>query len=296
LVEDDPDPGIAYDGPLIILTSRFSASASEILAGALQDYGRALIVGDLSTHGKGTVQNVNPLAPWVRPMTPSATNDPGALKLTIRKFYRVGGASTQLKGVLSDIVLPDVLNYDKDIGESSLPNALAWDTIPSADFEKIDMVSPYLPELLKRSSERLATNQDFKYIREDIDQYRKLQADKTVSLNEDEDLKLKREADARKAARDKEREARPPTNIKVYDLKLADVDKPGPGILEVETNAVSDKISLTPTNKSAAVAADSDEEQDDAKVPQVDPTLDETERILADYISLMNQKGVVANH
>src|SRR5207253_3377261 len=106
-VDKDPDPNIFYDGPLIVLTSRFSASASEILAGALQDYGRALIVGDASTHGKGTVQSVNPLSNYIRPPADSAlrTNDPGALKLTIKKFYRASGVSTQLKGVVPDIIL-----------------------------------------------------------------------------------------------------------------------------------------------------------------------------------------------
>jgi carboxyl-terminal processing protease len=114
---------VLYEGPLIVLTSRFSASASEILAGALQDYGRALIVGDVSTHGKGTVQNLNSLRAF--PGLNRATNDPGALKITIRKFYRAGGASTQLKGVMPDIVLPSVLNYSKEIGEVALENPLA---------------------------------------------------------------------------------------------------------------------------------------------------------------------------
>src|SRR5438477_4159114 len=96
-VEKDPDPGILYEGPLIVLTSRFSASASEILAGALQDYGRALIVGDSSTHGKGTVQSLLQLANYMRRTGAAATNDPGAVKITIRKFYRASGSSTQLR-------------------------------------------------------------------------------------------------------------------------------------------------------------------------------------------------------
>ncbi len=99
--ESDDDPSVAYDGPLIVLTSRFSASASEIVAGALQDYGRALVVGDSSTHGKGSVQSVNFLGPIMN-LAPS--NDPGALKLTIKKFYRASGASTQLRGVTPDII------------------------------------------------------------------------------------------------------------------------------------------------------------------------------------------------
>lgn len=89
--DDDPDDSCLYDGPLVVLTSRFSASASEILAGALQDYGRALIVGDLSTHGKGTVQQLNPLRYWIEPRG-VMTNDPGTLKITKAKFYRASGA------------------------------------------------------------------------------------------------------------------------------------------------------------------------------------------------------------
>src|SRR5699024_6634726 len=100
--DDDPDSAIWYDGPLIVLTSRFSASASEILAGALQDYGRALIVGDSSTHGKGTVQSLLQLAPIMSQNGLFTSSNPGALKVTILKFYRASGASTQLKGVVPD--------------------------------------------------------------------------------------------------------------------------------------------------------------------------------------------------
>ena len=128
VVDPDTDPSVLYDGPLAVMVNRFSASAAEIAAAALQDYGRAIIVGDTSTHGKGTVQNLNPL----RPILVSSLTDPGTLKITIRKFYRVSGASTQLKGVVPDIILPDVWNYDDDIGETSLENPLPWDTVPSA--------------------------------------------------------------------------------------------------------------------------------------------------------------------
>jgi carboxyl-terminal processing protease len=169
-VESDPDPSVLYDGPLIVLTSRFSASASEILAGALQDYGRALIVGDRSTHGKGTVQMVEPLAPHMGLSTAYLrTNDPGALKLTIKKFYRPSGASTQKQGVLADIVLPSIWNESKEVGEASLENPLSYDTIPSARYDPLNLVTPYLPELRKRSNQRVAADREFNYVREDID-------------------------------------------------------------------------------------------------------------------------------
>jgi carboxyl-terminal processing protease len=149
-VDSDTDSSVLYAGPLIVLINRLSASASEIAAAALQDYGRALVVGDISTFGKGTVQNLNPLRPFVWPTTASATNDPGTVKITIRKFYRVSGASTQLKGVMSDIVLPDRLNYSTQFGDSSLDNPLPWDTIPTANYSKLNLVQPYLNELLRR--------------------------------------------------------------------------------------------------------------------------------------------------
>jgi carboxyl-terminal processing protease len=123
-VDSDTDSSVLYAGPLVVLVNRLSASASEIAAAALQDYGRALVVGDISTFGKGTVQNLNPLRPFVWPTTASATNDPGTVKITIRKFYRVSGASTQLKGV-PDIVLPDRVELFNAIWrKSSLENPL----------------------------------------------------------------------------------------------------------------------------------------------------------------------------
>ena len=106
---------------------------------ALQDYGRALVVGDISTFGKGTVQNLNPLRPFFVRATASATNDPGTVKITIRKFYRVSGASTQLKGVVPDLVLPDVLNYSTQFGESSLENPLPWDTVSNVNYSKLNL-------------------------------------------------------------------------------------------------------------------------------------------------------------
>lgn len=304
-VDEDEDPTVTYDGPLIVLTSRFSASASEIVAGALQDYGRALIVGDQSTHGKGTVQRLNGLRPWVMPATPTATNDPGQLKVTMSKFYRASGASTQLKGVMPDIVLPSILSYSKDIGEAALDNALEWDTIRSAKFDKLDFVTPYLPELLKRSTTRISTNQDYVYIREDIEQFRKNQAEKTVSLNEQVRLKEKEENDARQKARDKELLSRAEPSQKVYALTLKQVDQPGLPAPEQKTNSVaSAKGSNTTTLTTNAVASAStpvpktatidDDDDDEPKPSPVDATLEESERILMDYIALLPKKNLLS--
>jgi carboxyl-terminal processing protease len=291
-VYDDNDASVAYAGPLIVMTSRFSASASEIVAGALQDYGRALIVGDISTHGKGTVQHLQPLRLYMR-MADSDTNEPGALKVTIRKFYRASGASTQLKGVLPDIVLPSVLNYLKDIGENSLENPLPWDTTDSTRFEKLNQVQPSLPELLKRSDQRVAADREFAYIREDIERYRETEEDKTVSLNEQVRLKETRENEARAKARDQERLGRPAPEETVYEISLKQADKPGLPPPVQPTNSVALKLAPgTETNRTdlagaaAPSAAAAGDEEDDPKPPVVDAGLEEAKRILMDYIPL----------
>ena len=309
MVREDTDPSVHYDGPLIVLTSRFSASASEIVAGALQDYGRALVVGDISTHGKGTVQNLNPLRYWVKPATATATNDPGQLKVTIQKFYRPSGASTQLKGVMPDIVLPSVFNYSKDIGEGALENPLEWDTIPGAKFEKLNLVGPCLAELLRRSNARVAADQDFAYIREDIEKFRKYQADKTISLQEQQRLKDKDEAEARQKARDQERLARQDPDRKIYELALKQLDLPGLPPPVEKTNAAAkvfagkgggsgvstNSASVTPRLPTPLEGLSDEDEEDHPSA--VDATLEEAERILVDYISLLSQKSLLTvNH
>jgi carboxyl-terminal processing protease len=293
-VTDDPDPAVLYDGPLVVLTSRFSASASEILAGALQDYGRAIIVGDLATHGKGTVQNLNPLRYVMRPSA-TATNDPGTLKITRGKFYRVSGGSTQLKGVLSDIVLPSKWNYVKEIGESALENALQWDNIPSAKYDQLNQVAPYLQDLLSRSNERISTNQDFVYIREDIEQFRKFQAEKTISLNEKERLKEMEDNEAREKARNQERLARKAPEPTVYELTLKQAELPGLPAPTVKTNTLHSKLTGAPGATHPVVANDDPGgESDGETAPVTDATLEEAGQILMDYVGLLRQKGVAA--
>jgi carboxyl-terminal processing protease len=308
--DDDHDSSITYDGPLVVLTSRYSASASEILAGALQDYGRALIVGDASTHGKGTVQSLIELKPIMHRSGLSMNQEPGALKVTIRKFYRASGASTQLKGVTPDIILPSVNNHI-EVGEASLDNPLEWDTIPAAGYEKLNRVAPYLAELKKRSEERIATDRDFAWVRQEVERFKKLQAEKSVSLNEAVRLKEKKENDERLKARKKELAARPEPPGKVYDLTLKIVDEPGLPAPTVRTN----KTALSATNspakageavkpganvqvakaeKSAAKDKDADADEADLDVSPVDITLDEAKRILIDYASLLNNGRSVA--
>ena len=269
-VKSSGNPSVLYTGPLVVLLNRFSASAAEIVAAALQDYGRAVVVGDTSTHGKGTVQSLMKLNSRVWPATSKDTNDPGTLKLTISKFYRVTGASTQLKGVESDIVLPDVLNYSTDIGEGALENALPCDTNAPVNFSKINLVQPYLDELRRRSETRTATNQDFTFIRQDINEFKRLQADKTATLNEQEALKERKETASQKAARDKQLARQGAPSEKIFELTVETADKPDLPPPLVQTNS--------PANISEGRLND-------------DARLKETERILEDYISLLSKNG-----
>jgi carboxyl-terminal processing protease len=274
----DSDPSVVYHGPLIVLTSHFSASASEILAGALQDYGRAMIVGDSSTFGKGTVQRVLALDRYMDQNRLSYAYDPGALKPTTAKFYRAGGSSTQLRGVIPDLQLPTVLDY-AEVGEASMENPLPWDEVSTASFHKWNEVKPYLPELKKRSDQRLKTDKDYSYIREDIELFKKNLEDKSVSLNEQTRRKEKKEIDDREEARKEERKSRKPSDQKVFEVTLKNASEPG----------------LQPyvpkTNDLASAKSDDDSSDDDAlmddKPPEIDAALSETEKVLLDYISLL---------
>jgi carboxyl-terminal processing protease len=290
---DDGSAPDLYQGPLIVLANRLSASASEIVAAALQDYGRALVVGDTSTFGKGTVQNLDPLRPFVWAASDAATNDPGMVKITIRKFYRINGASTQLKGVIPDIVLPDALSYSRDIGEDTLPNALPWDTIPSTNYTLLNDVQPYLPALLRASAARVATNQDFGYVRQDIAELQKLQTEKTDTLNERKAWDEKARLEAEKKTRDKAISLRSLPDVTMYELTVADADKPGLPEPVKLTRAPADSgaafTAVFPTNSINASPLTN-------SVPP-DAMLEETVRIMRDYISVKRAgTDIVANH
>jgi hypothetical protein len=240
------------------------------------------------------------------------TADPGQLKLTTAKYYRPSGDSTLYKGVLPDIVLPSPLNYSEDIGEAALEgpghsgnqkaskaNPLGQDTVTRANYQQANTVTAVLGDLLKRSTQRISTNQEYVYIREDIQTFRKSQEDKSISLNEKQRLKEKDEADARQKARDKERLTRKETNEKVYELGLKQVELPGLPPPVQKTNSVAKtgaSSGAAETSASAPVPATpralaGDEDDDEEKPPTVDASLEETERILLDYISLLGQKG-----
>ena len=177
-VHEDKDERIQWDGPLVILVNELSASASEILAAAMQDYKRAVVIGSKQTFGKGTVQNVIPLDNIVRS---NEHGDLGAIKLTTQKFYRINGGSTQLEGVKSDIVVPDRYSYI-DLGEKDQDNPLGWDKISPADYMVWDGYIDY-EGTIEKSMARMADNEQIKLIEENAKWLRAQQDETTVSLN-----------------------------------------------------------------------------------------------------------------
>jgi len=176
-VLDDPEPGAAWDGPLVVLVNRASASASEIFAGAIQDYQRGLVVGQ-QTYGKGSVQNLYPLDRYA--LGPNAGF--GQLTVTIGKYYRVTGDSTQHRGVEPDITLPSLLNTD-DIGESTRESALPWDRIGAARYTPEPAELPVVAMVERVHEERVAHNPDIVALQGDVDALQQLRSQRDVSLN-----------------------------------------------------------------------------------------------------------------
>src|SRR5712671_5476617 len=293
-ISSDPDSGIAYSGPMVVLTSRQSASASEIFAAALQDYGRAVIVGDKNTFGKGTVQTILPIGRFAS-LLGNHSDEDGALKLTIQKFYRVAGGSTQLHGVASDIVLPSLSDLP-EFGEGALKNCLPYDEVSKAKYTKwSDTHSLFVDQLKRRSEERVKNDPEFHYVMEDIGRLRHKLDDNRISLNEDARKSETQEDKLRKEMRSKERLARNEEEPRIYRLTLDTVDKPNlqlimyPGKLaETKKNGVPPKAV-----PEAASDADSDlvagigsEDDTNSKDPQIDPERDEALNILADLAQL----------
>ncbi|QXH37048.1 carboxy terminal-processing peptidase [Pseudomonas muyukensis] len=244
-VLEDENPGAFYKGPLALLVNRLSASASEIFAGAMQDYHRALIIGG-QTFGKGTVQTIQPL-------------NHGELKLTLAKFYRVSGQSTQHQGVLPDIAYPSIIDT-KEIGESALPEAMPWDTIRPVVKPASDPFKPFLAQLKAQHDARSDKDAEFVYIRDRLALTQKLMNEKTVSLNEQE----------RRARHDQ---------IEAKQLALENIRRKAKGEEPLKELKKEDEDALPA-------------EPDDTK-PEDDAYLSETGRILLDYLSLSTS---VAKH
>lgn len=217
-VQDDDQPGTAWDGPLVVLTSKFSASASEIFAGAIQDYERGIIVGDSTTHGKGTVQSLLDLG---RQLFHVTLNTPklGALKITMQQFYRPDGDSTQNRGVPSDVVLPSLTNELKGVGESEFDYALKFDRVKPADYDRVGMVDKQMVERLSaRSAKRRQQSDGFQQVQRNIERYQQQKNRKTITLNEAKFLAERAELNADREE-EKELEELNHSKHKVFDEK-----------------------------------------------------------------------------
>jgi carboxyl-terminal processing protease len=272
-VMKDSDSGVTYDGPLAVAVSHMSASASEIVAAALQDHGRAIIVGGKATHGKGTVQQILPLN---RSFISRLTEDSGQLKFTISKFYRINGATTQRDGVTPDIILPSLLDY---IGtsEGDLPRALESDKIAEAQYDSLDQVSAFFTSLRGASAKRISSNQDYKYILEDIIRAKERKEDPSVSLNEDKRRKESAQNKARIESRNKERAERGLPSEEYYevDLKIAENDKPLKKLAPPKAKKEGTDPKPNPI--------------EDLNTFNLDPELREILQILSDFI-ILNEK------
>ncbi|GAB3389563.1 carboxy terminal-processing peptidase [Lysobacter fragariae] len=263
-VEGDTDAGIAWEGPLAVLINRGSASASEIFAGAIQDYGRGLIIGE-TTFGKGTVQNLFDLDRW--PANESARF--GQVKFTMAQFFRVSGGSTQNKGVAPDIAFPVTVDAS-EFGESTYDNALPWTRIAGVQHTRYGNFAPLLPKLESMHAARVAKDKEFQWWSEDVAQFRVDRAKKSVSLNE-ADRRAERDRDvAKRKQRQEERKA-----LGLAIDPLAD-DSADDGLASSERD----------------IAKDAAREKLAEQRP--DPLLRESASILADAVQLLNNDGTLS--
>lgn len=285
-VNSDKNPSLAYDGPMVVVMNRLSASASEIFAAALQDYGRAVIVGDERSFGKGTVQTVVDLdktmaLPFfnIKPKQSS-----GALKLTIQKFYRIRGGSTQIKGVESDIVLPSRTD-NPEIGEGSLKNPLDYDEVaPVVPPDAARSASLFIEELRSRSQDRISSDPEFAYVNEDMQRLRERLRKNSISTNEKTRRQELAEDKKRKEARKEERLARGSlVQAKVWQITLDDAKSNRADLEVVAYERERDKKYEDPEE----TGDDAPEgKKDDKKAPEPDPIRNETVRIIGDLIEL----------
>jgi carboxyl-terminal processing protease len=246
-VDDDPDPAVFYGGPMIVLVDRFSASASEIFAGAIQDYGRALIVGQ-QTYGKGTVQNAHPLNYTIFGRKPEL----GQLNVTIGKYYRITGESTQDRGVTPDIALPSLIDAN-EVGESTRDRALPWDHIEPATFRVEGDLKSMTASLEKMHEERTANSADFRYLHDDIAALDAMRSQKTLSLNlktrESERKRLESERLERENTWRAAHDAKPAKSLE--DIK----DDAASGILLDEASQIAADLAVATLHRSAPTQA-----------------------------------------
>ena len=258
----DNDPEVTYAGPLAVLVNRTSASASEIFAGAIQDYQRGIVLGG-QTFGKGTVQEIIPM-------------DFGQVKVTRSKFYRISGASTQHRGVIPDISFPDFYDAYDDIGESSLDGALPWDTVRPVEYRPYYSISAMLPQLQEQHNERIEESPDFNYLIDQIERTRRYREREQISLNE-ERVKAERESNRREEF-DAENMRRFLKGLPLREWEDEEAD---------EEEEVSSVVALDDSDLPAdedTQASENDEIEED------DPLLLESGRILADFIALNGRR------
>jgi carboxyl-terminal processing protease len=224
-VSSDNEPTPFYDGPIVVLINRLSASASEIFAAALQDYHRAVIVGDERSFGKGTVQTLLDVGRFLAPSFFGGNQNAGSIKLTIQKFYRVSGGSTQHHGVTSDIRLPS-LTDTPEIGEGMLPNPLMYDEVAPLNISASPQSSLFIETLQQRSAERVKNDLEFHYIAENMKKLSEQLKSNKISLNQElrqQELKKEKKTHAQQRA---ERLLSPQKPLLEYELTLDNVDQP----------------------------------------------------------------------
>ena len=291
----DRDKSLVYDGPMLVVTNKLSASASEIFAAALQDYNRAVIVGDSTTFGKGTVQTMVELGNII-PLSlsgKSTGNEAGALKLTIQKFYRISGGSTQLQGVQADVKLPSLWDQ-ADIGEVALKNPMPYDTIEPVAYDKWELPL-FKPELKQRSASRIAADEEFQWIVEDMARLKNRVAENKISLNE----KVRRaeldEDKARKEKRTADRAKLKPVQDTVYAVTLDNA-----GEQELQLKKEKKVVKETPAKKGDE-AKPSDAEDEDGELAaeeassKIDPIRSESINILKDLIEFSRTPPTTAS-
>jgi len=268
-VENDTNAGLAWNGPLGVLINRSSASASEIFAAAIQDYGRGIVIGEPS-FGKGTVQTVADL-------DQIASNDKpqfGGLKMTIAQFFRINGGTTQLRGVTPDINLPTITDLE-EFGEFSFDNALPWTRIRAANYTRAGNLTGIVAALKASHDKRISRDQDFKYFREDIAEFNKQRRENLISLNEADRRKEREKQEAREKAREKSRGNNEPVKASAETRSHALQDD---GMLSSERN-LSDDLAIENANKNAK-----------------DIFLNEAAHVLSDGVGLLTINSRLANN
>lgn len=248
-IEYDPDPEIVYNGSLSVIVNRYSASASEIFAAAIQDYGRGLVLGS-QTFGKGTVQNLLSLNRFMR----FEDEKIGQLKITVAKFYRITGGSTQHRGVIPDINFPSIYNEFNYLGEDKQDHALPWDEISPAMFQSDDRVSMYLSALSLNSKKRLAKSTEFQYLVENIDRYKKEKEKNTISLNETTRKTYREERETAKLKRVNERRAAKGIKPLKKGEKITKEDRAPDTLLDESQLILADLIALSDPDHATKIA------------------------------------------